>query len=122
MNSNDLKNLAKLTLLARGLTGADVGDAKNCSEYARGQAELILDFCDITSLYDENKDIVDEMVCGENFLMPTRENMDSCLELQHEYLEKIPSLSNKEAWVLACIHPNEFLVNEEAESHLSILR
>lgn len=122
MDLNDLKNLARLTLLARYLTGADVGDADNCSEYARGQAELILDFCNITTLYDENKDIVEEMVTGKNFLMPSLDNMESCLELQHEYLEKIPTLSHKEAWVLACIHPNEFLVNEDAESHLSALR
>lgn len=109
------KNLAQLVLIARDLTGADYGDAYNNQEYVRGQVEMIMDFCGISTLYDENKDLVTRMIAEQGFFERNSNDTVKVTEKLDELLNINPLLSQGEAWVLACLATRDEFIEDDWE-------
>lgn len=109
------KNLAQLVLIARDLTGADYGDGHENPEYVRGQVEMIMDFCGISSLYDENKELVTRMIAEQGFFERDADATVKVNEKRDELLSIYPLLSENEAWVLACLATRDEFIEDDWE-------
>lgn len=103
------KNLAQHVLIARDLTGADYGDGYENPEYVRGQVEMIMDFCGISSLYDENKELVTRMIAEQGFFERDADATVKVNGKRDEFLNVYPLLSQEEAWVVACLSATPFI-------------
>lgn len=119
MDNATLKNFAQLIFVARELNCSDSGIENADSMYVSGQAEMIMDFCGITTLYDDNYELVKKLITDKDFLAyEDGESEEHIARGTFMFMSKFQHLSKDEARLLSRIPAGEELITEDGDNLL----
>lgn len=119
MDNATLKNFAHLIFVSRELNCSDSGIENADSMYVTGQVEMIMDFCGITTLYDDNFELVKKLITDKDFL--AYEDGETEEHIAHGtfmFMSMFPHLSKAEARLLSRIPAGEELITEDGDNLL----